>query len=793
MNPATVDYPVPQPPVWHDVPPSLACRPQWLLWRLEFKEGQAKPAKMPYYASGAKRTGGQGSDEDRSRLVTLADAKAAYERGGWSGVGFGFLPGDGLIGIDIDGAIEPETGAVSERCAAIVKACASFTEYSPSGKGVHIIVLGDTTTNKSNDIGLEVFAKKQFFTFTAKRYPDTPADVLPIDAGVLRRLHATIDEAKAARKVVSIGKLKSFPVPPAGDGKDDFKKVNDVAMLALGAWVPSLLPAARPHGDGFRATSKALGRDLQEDLSITPNGIQDFGLEQGFSPIDLVMKWLPAAKPQDAMKWLAQRIGVELSPVPQRRSAAEADSPAAGSAAASEPGDWGSVLPFQKKAKRGEAKPIDWGKFDYLVENFALIYGSDTVWDGGRRLIMKLANMAHAHGSDLVKMWKGSEKRRTVMPSDVVFDPTEKCDLSVCVNLFDGIKMEPVAGDVKPVLELLRFLCSRAGIESDECDSIMHWLLCWVAYPLQKPGAKLRTAVIMHGDEGAGKNMFFDMVASIYGKYGALVGQDELEDKFNDWRSCKLLVIGDEVSSRQELVHNKNRLKGLITSETVQINPKNLPRREEANHMNVVFLSNEITPLALDNSDRRYLVVYTPKAKPFEYYKAIGKWRDSGGTEAFYAYLLAYPLGGFDPYAPAPATVAKRDLIDINRKTPERFWLAWHGGELDLPYHPCTVGQIYRAYLKYAQRVGDRFPVQQALFTRMVLRISEGEGVPAREKVMALEGAVGARKTERMFLTIEPPHDRKQGEWATMCRETFEKELSKYVGAGFPRSPGENE
>ncbi|MGH8758078.1 MAG: primase-helicase family protein, partial [Burkholderiales bacterium] len=433
-------------------------------------------------------------------------------------------------------------------------------------------------------------------------------------------------------------------------------------------------------------------------------------------------------------------------------------------AAAPDKGAGGGEPAAEKKTE----KTIDWGKYAYLMEHFVLIYGTDTVWDGGTRMIMKLANMAHAHGADMVKMWKASIDRRTVMPADVVFDPTCRCDTDVSINLFDGIKMVPKAGDVAPILDLIRFLCSRAGAESDECDNIMHWLLCWFAYPLQHQGAKLRTSVVMHGDEGAGKNMLFDLVCSIYGKYGALVGQDELEDKFNDWRSCKLFVVGDEVSSRQELVHNKNRLKALITSPTVQINPKNLPRREEANHMNVGFLSNEITPLALDNSDRRYLVVYTPRAKDFAYYKALGAWRDAGGTEAFFAYLLEYPLKDFDPYAPAPTTAAKRDLIDINRKSPERFWLAWAGGEIDLPYHPCTTGQAYRAYLKYAQRVGDRFPVQQSMFTRMAMRISESEGKPAREKVMALD-TLGTRKSERMFLTLDPPADRKQGEWATEC------------------------
>ncbi len=447
------------------------------------------------------------------------------------------------------------------------------------------------------------------------------------------------------------------------------------------------------------------------------------------------------------------------------------------------------------KPKKPE-RTIDWGKYNALLANFALIYGTDTVWDGSNRLIMKIANMAHAHGSDMVKMWKASETRRTIMPAHVVFDPTETCDPDTYVNLFGGIELVPEEGDVKPILELVRFLTSRASSNADECDHIMHWLMCWLAYPLQHRGAKMRTAVIMHGDEGAGKNFLFDLWVEIFGRYGALVGQDELEDKFNDWRSAKLAVVGDEVSSRQELVHNKNRLKALITSTTVQINPKNLPRREERNHINIVFLSNELQPLALDNSDRRYLVIYTPRAREFEFYRTLKAWKEAGGLKAFYQYLLDYPLDDFDPFAPAPLTQAKLDLIDMNRKSPERFWLEWANGEIDLPYRSCSVSQAYRAYQKYAQRTGDRFPLQKNVFARMVLRISESMAstldpprAPLKELMAAVvDQSTMVRKTTRLLLVTPKPEGISDSAFASDCVSTFDKDLADYVGY-FPRSP----
>lgn len=327
-----LQFPPVTAPVWESIPESLATRQQWLLWKFESKEGQKKPGKIPYYVGGGRRTGGQGDDRDRMRLATLPIVRKAFDRGGWHGIGFAFLPGDGLIGIDLDGQLEAD-GQWSERCRNIVGACESFTEISPSGKGVHIIVAGETTTNKSNDIGLEVFCARQFFTFTANRFPNTPAEVQPITELALRRLHKTIDDAKAAAQAAkrpepSPSAGQTPPAQPAASGSDDFRRVNDAAMASFAAWVPTLFPGAIARGAGYRVTSKALNRDLQEDLSIAPEGIVDFGVadmgdsKQGArTPIDLVIEHLPAAKPADALKWLAPLVGVELSkPARQKKN-----------------------------------------------------------------------------------------------------------------------------------------------------------------------------------------------------------------------------------------------------------------------------------------------------------------------------------------------------------------------------------------------------------------------------------------------------------------------------------------
>lgn len=203
----------------------MRALPQWLLWRFQQFDGEPKPRKVPVYANGRQRRGTQGSDADRAALVSFDAAVAALERGRFDGVGFAFLPGDGLIGIDIDGAIDAETGEVSARCRSIIEACASYTELSPSGRGVHIIVAGSTRTFKNNAVGLEVFCGRQYFTCTGRRWAGTPDQVVPISEVTLRRLRATVKGSPAV--------VPAPTAPPAGAKVDDLQQRLESALLAL--------------------------------------------------------------------------------------------------------------------------------------------------------------------------------------------------------------------------------------------------------------------------------------------------------------------------------------------------------------------------------------------------------------------------------------------------------------------------------------------------------------------------------------------------------------------------------
>ena len=111
----------------------------------------------------------------------------------------------------------------------------------------------------------------------------------------------------------------STPPPQRPPPRTDyFSHVNTEALARLAQWVPALFPGAKLYQQGYRVTSKVLNRDLEEDLSILPSGIKDFGLaDQGDSregrrtPIDLVKEWLPTADAVEAAHWLCDQMGID--------------------------------------------------------------------------------------------------------------------------------------------------------------------------------------------------------------------------------------------------------------------------------------------------------------------------------------------------------------------------------------------------------------------------------------------------------------------------------------------------
>lgn len=459
----------------------------------------------------------------------------------------------------------------------------------------------------------------------------------------------------------------------------------------------------------------------------------------------------------------------------------------------SAPPPGGASAPAGGKGGRNTRKKstINLGNYTRLMESFALIYGTKTCWDEETHRIVPVDALRLAMTSDSVKAWLNSPGRRMVMPEQLMFEPGQTLPEG-CIQLFGGLEVEPEPckpEECAPMLELLRHLCADSADTNEGIRDVMHWLLCWVALPFQRVGTKMQTAIVMHGPQGTGKNLFWDVWRDLFGRYGITVGQTELEDKFNGWLSQKLAIIGDEVVSRQEMYHNKNRLKLIVTQEQkFPIREIQQSTRWESNHANVVFLSNESQPLALEERDRRYMVVYTPLAADPALYERVGAFLQAGGARKWLHFLQNYPLGNFDRHTKPLLTKAKNDLIQSGWLPAQRFAHDWMAGYLPLPLRVCSAEQLYRAFTRWCTAYGERLQPAQGKFTAEVQRwLREHQGVtddgPALVyKVVQLHDTTG-RRAVRCWLPrgTAPPEGVSEGVWAADSVRSFENVLHGYV------------
>jgi putative DNA primase/helicase len=151
---------------FNQIPDELKNTPQWIVWRSEEREG--KKTKVPYQVNGT-----MAQSNNKRSWSTFHTAVLAFNTGNYNGIGFMFSKEDPYIGIDIDHCVSD--GVPNTFAQEIIELMNSYTEYSPSNEGVHIIVKGSLpsfvlgTGKKNPEYGLEVYRHGRYFTFTGNR------------------------------------------------------------------------------------------------------------------------------------------------------------------------------------------------------------------------------------------------------------------------------------------------------------------------------------------------------------------------------------------------------------------------------------------------------------------------------------------------------------------------------------------------------------------------------------------------------------------------------------------------
>jgi hypothetical protein len=169
------EAPTTHPARRNNIPQELRNKTIWLRYKLEKREG--KTTKVPYRSDGM----GMAKTNDASTwsdFATAVDAKV--------GNGVGCVVKDGMVVIDLDKVRDTETGVIEPWAQTIIDECQSYTEISPSKRGVHIWLRGEVPVGGNRKGRMEMYDRN------SPRYMTVTGDVLinrPIREHDLSDLH----------------------------------------------------------------------------------------------------------------------------------------------------------------------------------------------------------------------------------------------------------------------------------------------------------------------------------------------------------------------------------------------------------------------------------------------------------------------------------------------------------------------------------------------------------------------------------------------------------------------------
>ena len=215
----------------------LKLQHRWVLWKLEERDG--KQTKVPYQPGDYKAA----SDNPRT-WRTFAEVEAVKHLG-FSGVGvvLGEVDGVHVWGVDIDNCCDAATGKFTVESREYVIGLDSYSEFSPSGTGCHILGVGKLAGKAIKQAfpgckAIELYDTERYLTFTGRHLTKTPA-VLHERTEQLNALHARVVAAKPIKAGLTIAvslseeaRLQKLLAGDMSDYGDDHSKA-DFALCCL--------------------------------------------------------------------------------------------------------------------------------------------------------------------------------------------------------------------------------------------------------------------------------------------------------------------------------------------------------------------------------------------------------------------------------------------------------------------------------------------------------------------------------------------------------------------------------
>lgn len=212
-------------------------------------------------------------------------------------------------------------------------------------------------------------------------------------------------------------------------------------------------------------------------------------------------------------------------------------------------------------------------------------------------------------------------------------------------------------------LKLIQHLCNNNSEKS-------HWLINWLAF-FFKGLKKSQVALVLRGDQGSGKGMFFnEIIKLLIGEaYAKIINDKSLNSSYLGGLVENTLFFNlDEISvKKSENARVKNFLKAIVTNDSITVEKKFKTLEKETRlYAQVLITSNETFPVEIEPSDRRFSVFTTGGALNKCNFLGYGSYEALSSAmkkelETFICYLKSFPVN--EKMANTPLHTQEKDCL----------------------------------------------------------------------------------------------------------------------------------
>ncbi|HKC93296.1 MAG TPA: hypothetical protein VKB81_04660 [Nitrospira sp.] len=153
------------------IPAFLKQLPQWVCWRP--KPNGSRMEKIPVNADNGKLA----STTDPTTWTDFRTAIGAAHANAEHGIGYVLHRDAGIVGVDLDKCRDADTGHLDPWADEVVRRLNTYTEISPSGTGLHLLMRGTLPPGSRKKGRVEAYEHGRFFTVTGQHLKGTPMTI----------------------------------------------------------------------------------------------------------------------------------------------------------------------------------------------------------------------------------------------------------------------------------------------------------------------------------------------------------------------------------------------------------------------------------------------------------------------------------------------------------------------------------------------------------------------------------------------------------------------------------------